>query len=239
VRAVAVVVPARDEEHELPGCLRALAAAAEQVTPAGIAVTVVVSADSCRDRTAAVAAAHGVRVVESDGGTAGSARAAGFDAVLPALAGLPVLPGTEGLWLATTDADSRVPASWLTRQLDWAARGWDAVAGTVAVTDWSGQPPGVREEFEARYYAWRGTSPHVHGANLGFSAAAYVEVGGFKPLAVGEDWALVEAMETAGRRVLRTPDLCVVTSARRDFRAPAGFGRDLRELAGTDENFGA
>ncbi|MYW03889.1 glycosyltransferase, partial [Streptomyces sp. SID3343] len=83
----------------------------------------------------------------------------------------------RGLWLATTDADSRVPAEWLTRQIAWAGRGWDAVAGTVRVRDWSRHPPGAQEAFEAHYGRWHGVSPHVHGANLGFSGPAYLGVG--------------------------------------------------------------
>ncbi|MYW03591.1 glycosyltransferase family 2 protein, partial [Streptomyces sp. SID3343] len=50
---------------------------------------------------------------------------------------------------------------------------------------------------------------------------------GFAPIAVGEDRALVAVLEAAGRRVLRTDALRVLTSARTDPRAPAGFGRDL------------
>ena len=42
--------------------------------------------------------------------------------------------------------------------------------------------------------------PHVHGANLGVTAAAYLAAGGFSALRTGEDHALVRALETAGRR---------------------------------------
>jgi cellulose synthase/poly-beta-1,6-N-acetylglucosamine synthase-like glycosyltransferase len=226
VRAVAVVVPARDEESELPGCLAALDLARAHLAARGVAATVTITADRCLDHTAEIGRAYGARVVESDAGAAGAARAAGFAAVLAESRGDP-----EDMWLVTTDADTRVPVNWLTRQLSWAARGWDAVAGTVRVIDWSGHPPGSAAAFTARYDSWTGRSPHVHGANLGCSADAYLEVGGFAPVAVGEDRALVEALEAAGRRVLRTAALRVRTSARLDFRAPAGFGHDLRRQA--------
>ncbi|MFI6582944.1 glycosyltransferase [Embleya sp. NPDC050493] len=226
VRAVAVVVPARDEEAELPGCLAALDVARARLAARGVATTVVVTADRCRDRTTEIAQAFGARVVESRAGAAGAARAAGFAAVLAEDRGDP-----EDLWLVSTDADSRVPPNWLTRQVSWAARGWDAVAGTVSVIDWSGHPPGSAAAFATRYDSWSGNSPHVHGANLGCSAGAYLEVGGFAPLAVGEDRALVEALEASGRRVLRTAALRVLTSSRLDYRAPAGFGHDLRRQA--------
>lgn len=221
VRRVAVVVPARDEETELPGCLRALAVAAARVEAAGVRVEVVVAADRCVDRTAAVARAFGSAVVETDVGAAGAARAAGFATVLRD-------GGTAGVWLATTDADSRVPPHWLTCQLDWSALGWDAVAGTVSVTDWTGHPPGAAERFAARYDNWRGRPPHVHGANLGFSRAAYETVGGFTSSAVGEDHDLIRSLENAGFRVLRTAALPVVTSARLDPRVPTGFGHRLQ-----------
>ncbi|MYW05198.1 glycosyl transferase, partial [Streptomyces sp. SID3343] len=44
VRLVAVVVPARDEEDELPGCLRALALASARAAASGVHVTTVVTA---------------------------------------------------------------------------------------------------------------------------------------------------------------------------------------------------
>ncbi|MEU8135987.1 glycosyltransferase [Streptodolium elevatio] len=231
VTRVVVVVPARDEQDELPGCLDALSVAAARVEPIGVRVDVVVAADSCVDRTAAVARDFGARVVETDVGTAGAARAAGFAAALGQswITRAPEASShRDRLWLATTDADSRVPRGWLACQIAWAARGWDAVAGTVRVSDWSGHPPGAAEAFAARYHHWHGRPPHVHGANLGFRSAAYQAVGGFTTSAVGEDHDLVRALENAGYRVLRTAAHSVVTSARLDPRAPGGFGHALR-----------
>jgi hypothetical protein len=51
----------------------------------------------------------------------------------------------------------------------------------------------------------------------------------------GEDRALVAALDAAGRRVLRTRALTVVTSARREARAPHGFSD---YLAGLDAEAG-
>jgi hypothetical protein len=72
--------------------------------------------------------------------------------------------------------------------------------------------------------------PHVHGANLGFTAAAYVDCGGWPPDAADEDVAIVAAL--SDRRLIRTATLPVTTSARRDARATGGFGDTLRDLAG-------
>jgi hypothetical protein len=52
-------------------------------------------------------------------------------------------------------------------------------------------------------------------------------------VATAEDHALVAALTAAGSRVLRTRALPVVTSARRDSRAPHGFGDYLTQLEAT------
>jgi hypothetical protein len=66
----------------------------------------------------------------------------------------------------------------------------------------------------------------------GFTARAYHAAGGFPSVPTGEDRAFVAALEATGQRVLRTARLDVVTSARRHFRAPYGFGHLLRTLDG-------
>ncbi|WP_345475400.1 glycosyltransferase family 2 protein [Actinoallomurus oryzae] len=201
-----VVVPAHDEQERLPACLAALRG-----------IPVVVVADACTDRTAEVARRYGAQVVEIAARNVGAARAAGVRALL-----------RRGVsWVATTDADTLVPPGWLASQLRYAARGWDAVVGTVEVTDWTGHEP-RRIAAYARHYA-RDPAP-VHGANLGFSAHAYVTSGGFPPLRTGEDRALVAAMTAAGHRVLHTPQVRVITSARHRYRAPHGFGHFLTTL---------
>jgi len=59
------------------------------------------------------------------------------------------------------------------------------------------------------------------------------------PQRTGEDRALVAALRAQGRRVLRASSLPVVTSARRRYRAPAGFGHHLTTLGGTGSLAGA
>jgi hypothetical protein len=135
------------------------------------------------------------------------------------------------VWLATTDADTLVPPGWLSQHLHYADAGWDAVVGTVTVTDWAEHPPEVPPLFYQRYGNSQGTHPHVHGANLGFSARAYLAAGGFSPSPTAEDHALVESLRAAGATILRTTEVSVVTSARRQARAPRGFGHLLSTLA--------
>ncbi len=201
-----VVVPAHNEQEHLPACLARLRGA-----------LVVVVADACTDRTAEVARVHGATVVEIGARNVGAARAAGVREMLRLGAS----------WVGTTDADTLVPPGWLDAQLGYAAQGWDAVAGTVTVRDWAGHPH-HRPDAYARHYA--SDRAPVHGANLGFTAHAYVTAGGFPAIPTSEDRALVAAMERAGHRVLRTARVNVVTSARHRYRAPYGFGHLLSTL---------
>lgn len=232
---LAVVLPARDEERLLPACLSALAVAAAAPALAGTAVEVVVVADGCTDGTVAVARAAGVTVLTGRGRGVGAARDRGARHVLRA-AGREWVPA-DRVWLAATDADSRVPADWLVTQRSGAESGVDAVVGTVDVDDWSGFPPGAEGAFRSGYDAWRRSGrldavhPHVHGANLGVRGSAYLAAGGFPPVPVGEDHALVDALVAGGASVLRTAVSPVRTSSRRVARARDGFGADLERLA--------
>ncbi|MEU6056840.1 glycosyltransferase family 2 protein [Streptomyces sp. NPDC047097] len=225
--AVAVVVPAHDEEALLPAALDALDTAARHPALAGVRVVTVVVADSCRDGTAAVARRAGALVVTTDCRNPGLARHLGVRHALDRSG-----PGGGAVWVATTDADSTVPPGWLAYQLARAREGWQAVVGTVTLP--AASP--LELPHRTRYEAARppGTAdwhhPHVHGANLGVSAVAYRDVGGFPPLATGEDRALVEALERRGHRVLRTARCPVLTSPRLRARAEGGFGDYLAAM---------
>jgi len=219
-----VVVPAHDEAELLPACLAALRSAADV---AGVPVRLLVVADACTDATAAVAAAAGAEVIRIRARNVGAARAAGMARLLGRTGGT----DPAAMWLATTDADTVVPPGWLRRQLSYADQGWDVVLGTVTVTDWAGHPPHAPAVFEARYAFGAGPHPHVHGANLGIRASAYLAAGGFRPLRTAEDHALLAAATEAGCQVLQAADITVETSARRQARAPRGFSHALRALA--------
>ncbi|HET9972886.1 MAG TPA: glycosyltransferase, partial [Streptosporangiaceae bacterium] len=233
IAAAGVVVPARNEEELLPACLAALRQAAGA---AGVPVRLLVVADACTDATAAVAAAAGAEVIRIQARNVGVARAAGMSRLLRRREGTDPAatePATTRLaetWLATTDADTVVPPGWLCRQLGYAGQGWDVVLGIVTVTDWAGHPPHAPAAFEARYEFGAGPHPHVHGANLGIRASAYLAAGGFRPLRTAEDHALLAAATEAGCQVLQAADITVETSARRQARAPRGFSHALRAL---------
>lgn len=237
IELVAVVVPARDEAERVDRCLAAVTAAHEALrrSPAGrdLLVRVVVVADACTDGTVArVAEWPDVIAAVSDRGRVGSARAAGVTVALAApggpFRGSPVAP--ERVWIANTDADSAVPTDWLITQLDAARRGAAMVLGTVRP-----DPAELSGPIERRWYSRHRLSDghgHVHGANLGVRADWYRAVGGFPPVACGEDAALAAAVVAAGGRVERTGASPVLTSARTAGRAPGGLAAYLRSLSG-------
>ena len=226
VEAAAVVVPAHDEQELLPAALRAIADAVALVTSrGGPPVDVLVVADCCRDRTVEVALAAGVRVLPVRACSVGRARAAGVADVLSRVRHVPA----DRVWVATTDADSVVPPGWLAHQLVLADAGADLVLGTVDVRDWSQHPPHVERRWRASYEA-RDGHRHVHGANAGARADAYLQVGGFAAVDRDEDVALATAL--THRRVVRTGREPVVTSARTRGRAPEGFAGYLGRLGG-------
>jgi glycosyltransferase involved in cell wall biosynthesis len=224
IQAAGIVVPAHNEETLLRACLKALQ---RSVDAASIPVYLLVVADTCTDQTVAVARACGVRAIIIRARNVGAARSAGMRELLRLTAG----QDPSSVWLATTDADTVVPRDWLQRQLKYASQGWDVVLGTVAVADWDEYPPHVPAAFNAQYDFGDGPHPHVHGANLGIRASAYLAAGGFRPLRTAEDHALLAAATEAGCSVLQASDITVETSARRRARAPLGFSHLLRTLA--------
>ena len=222
---IGVAIPAHDEEDALGDCLAALMAAARHPGLLGEPVHACVVLDACDDGSAAVVrgwqgafAAAGLRLdcLEVDARQVGVARAAGARHLLE----------HGARWLGFTDADTRVSPQWLAAQL---ALGVDVVCGSVAVDDWSphgGNAQRLREHF-ARTYHDRDGHHHIHGANLGVSAAAYRATGGFESVSCHEDVLLVKALEGIGARFAWSAQPRVFTSARTDARARGGFGDTL------------
>lgn len=224
--AILVIVPARDEQDEVVDCLSGLERAAAAVGAEGLPVVVCVVQHRCTDATADrvagfVQAAEdrgsaGWVVTDSDAETLGEARADGVRSTVahPVLAVLD--PAT--VWVACTDADSRVPSTWLSVQRDLADRGLDLVLGTVepandgsaAVGFWRAHPP---------VEGHRG----LHAASLGARLSAYQRAGGFPAVDVGEDAQLVHAIRHgAGLPWTSTHLIPVLTSSRRDGRRRRG-----------------
>ncbi|QHT57280.1 glycosyltransferase [Cellulomonas sp. H30R-01] len=216
VRHVAVVIPARDEEDLVGRCLASVSAAARRL-PSDVTVDVVVVLDGCVDGTADVVACFpAVRTVVTRGGNVGRARAAGVRAALGQVRG-----DLADVWVACTDADSEVPEGWLTDHVRLADAGADVVVGTVR--------PDPRDLLADEVVQWQGTrvpgrpNGHVHGANLGVRASAYVAAGGFAPRREHEDVGLVAALHAAGARIVASDVVDVLTSGRREGRSPGGY----------------
>ena len=227
IDSLVVVVPVHDEQEVLGACLEAIDTAAARVRAreaAGPRVHVVVVLDACTDASAEITAAHaarGVRAVHCGARSVGAARALGVDAATSRQA-----PERWGrTWVATTDADSRVPASWLEDHLAAAEHGHDLLVGPVQ-PDPAGLDAPVLAAWHERH---RGGRLHVHGANLGVRLSAYRTVGGFADLGTGEDVELVRALLEAGTPAVRQ-GRPVITSAREHGRAPDGFAGYLRAL---------
>lgn len=218
LRQVTVVIPAHNERDRLPRCLASIAAAAEHVD---VPVEVMVVLDACTDGSEdAIAGSVGVLRVSFR--NVGTARAAGFAAASTA---------DPAVWLATTDADCVVPTRWLADQVAHHGRAVQGVVGTVSV-DWQEHSHATQRIYERLYRVGGATHGHghVHGANLGVRADAYWRVGGFRPLRVGEDVDLVDRLLAAGTPIAWDSDNPVLTSDRRNSRAPGGFGDFVSSL---------
>lgn len=246
IRAVAVVVPVRNEEALLERCVRgideAIARLTDRAGPGVRAVTVLVL-DGCDDGSSEIARRSGARVLELDAANVGLARAAGVRLALGELRGqrgqrglsrlarrarLERIP-PRAIWLAHTDADSQVPADWLAGQLALAEQGWDVVLGRVQ--------PDLADLPEALHHTPAAMAAvdgePVYGANLGVRASAYLAAGGFRAATEHEDQHLVAALRRQGARVTASSATPVFTSGRVAGRTPGGYAGFLRNaLAG-------
>ena len=230
IRTIVVVVPARDEQRSIGRCLDALdaaAAALRQARPAeGPDVRILVVLDRCLDDTAEIVAGRSsVESVVSSAGRVGEARALGVERALAAGDAEP-----NETWIANTDADSAVPLDWLTVQLEAAEAGHAALLGAVRPDE-----EGLDAEQLAHYllrHPLRESHRNVHGANLGVRADHYLAVGGFEPVATGEDVSLVASLERLGLSVASTGRAAVLTSSRLLGRAPEGYSDVVRAIAG-------
>jgi glycosyltransferase involved in cell wall biosynthesis len=225
IKQVSVLIPARDEEQLLPQCLISVKAALRALPP-DVRGDLVVVVDNSTDRTWEIAAElvsdSGI-VVRSTAGVVGKARALATQIALQRYSG-----PLASCWLANTDADCIVPANWLTAQLSLAASGIDVVAGTIDVVDFEGQTPNVEPGFRATYHiSADGTHSHVHGANLGIRADAYLRAGGWSGLETGEDHHLWSRLLQTHARSASVALTQVITSGRRIARAPNGFAAAL------------
>lgn len=229
-----VVVPAHDEEELVGPCLEAIAG---QRAISSSELEVILVLDDCSDGTAAAAAAVQTRhpglvvhAIDGHGDGAGAARRLGMDLACERLHRV----GRPGGLIASTDADTRVAADWVERQLAAVGAGAEAIGGDIHLdlgrSPLSAETVRRREvSLEARLAAIDGAAEHPHfaGASIGVTARVYRAVGGLEPLRSLEDEAFASRLEGAGITVHRRADVRVSTSARTDSRADRGLGTDL------------
>jgi hypothetical protein len=226
IEHVYVVVPAHDEGGLLGRQLAALATTTRhaRVIRPRLSVSTTVVLDACTDDSAEVVAHFpDVDAVALELGCVGLARRAGVEAARRRHPSPP-----ERTWVACTDADSEVSATWLHGQLELADGGAQLVLGTVR-PDAGDLEPGRLRHWWSRHHV-RDGHPYVFGANLGFTLAAYDAVGGFRDLTTDEDVDLVDRMRRAGVPWTATSRLPVLTSGRLAGRAPDGFASYLVSL---------
>ncbi|WP_339950011.1 glycosyltransferase family 2 protein [uncultured Albimonas sp.] len=245
----AVIVPAQDEAELIGRCLAALA---PQLESAALVLVV----NNTRDATAAVAqevaTRQGLPLALAERafarGGVGAARRFGF-----ALAAR-LCPQAETL--LTTDADGAAGGDWVAR-MRAALEEADVAMGRIETfPDEARRLPSDmrrRQRREARYLALSvafeglmdpegraGGIDLAGGANLGFRAAAYRALGGFRRRVSNEDRDIVARARAAGLRVARAETAVVRASLREVGRAPDGMaagvaarraGRDLVDSA--------
>jgi hypothetical protein len=253
IRAVGVVVPARDEQERIGACLasvrHALAALPEEIDVA-VAVVLDRCTDATPDRVAAAIAdwpqavavtvhpapsAHGdtsavgrVSPYRPRGSGVGALRDMGLRVVRRRLAAHP----TAGIWLLSSDADTTVAIDWAVAHLRFAGAGAHAVAGLadLAGVEHLAGDALLRYRALVRRGLHGDTHRHVYGANLGVRADAYLAVGGFPLDGAGEDHGLWHRLDVAGYALAQPAEVRVRTSARLHGRADDGLADLLRSL---------
>ena len=121
-----------------------------------------------------------------------------------------------------------MPGHGLLAQLRLAEAGHAMVVGSVR-PERRGLDPHLWRAWHERHRAREG-HPHVHGANLGLSLDAYLQVGGVPAVPLHEDVLLVEAVRRSGLPWCATDTTRVTTSSRRSGRLAGGFADYLDGL---------
>ncbi len=193
---ISLIVPAHNEEFELPATLAALFAAG---TTSGEAFEVIVADDASTDATAAIATAAGARVVPLARRQIAAARNAGARAA-------------QGDIFFFVDADTHIAPVHLREGLAALGEGY---AGGGALVDFHGEIPRWAQRllvlFTAIYFRLFNLGA---GAFLFTSRANYEATGGFDERHfAGEEVYFSQALKKLGRfKVLAAP---VLTSGRK------------------------
>lgn len=234
---VALCIPIRNEAAHLSDLLGALGRQAM----AGLRVTLCLFFDACVDDSHRIVAEHAASLPLAlchRAGIAGPPNAGKARATAMSL-GVDTL-GDDGGLLLTTDADGMPADDWIARTCA-ALLAADVVAGRIVRLPYPPCPAQDRlEAYYDRLYAlrrvidpvaWEGAETHhcTGGANMGFTAAAYAALGGFRSLPHGEDARIADDAARLGLRVRRDATCIVHTSSRRSGRVAGGMAEMLRQ----------
>jgi glycosyltransferase involved in cell wall biosynthesis len=231
-----IVVPAHNEQAHLSRCLEAIDVAARRVLELGASrytAEVIVVANRCTDRTAAIAAAGGAIIVENASRNISAVRNAGASVA-------------TGEVLVTIDADCLMDANALVEIERHLATGRYVGGGCAFVPERSSL--GIRTTLAITRMAVALT--RLGGAMFWCSSSDFEAIGGFdERLALAEDLDFARRLRAHGRltnrRFTNLRDVPVITSCRKFDRFGdwhmLGMLRKLRSILasqrGTDTTF--
>ena len=190
------IIPARNEEAELPATLAAIAAAAAET---GTESEVIVVDDASTDATPQIARDAGATVVSVSLQNIGAVRNAGAEVA-------------TGELLVFVDADTQLPADTLSAIHAAVGRG---AAGGGARLKWD-RPPNLASRFCSWVFlvVWQKMLGYATGCLMYARRADFEAVGGFDPTYfAAEERFLTEALRKRGPFVIVRPP--VITSARK------------------------
>jgi glycosyltransferase involved in cell wall biosynthesis len=255
IEAVAVIIPARNEQENVGTCLHSIRRALDRL-PAEVATTVTIVLDRCADQTPdrvaaliktwpqastlRIAAIGGQRTGIAAGPgpahiVAGSGVGAVRDLGVRDALGRLVSHPSAATWLLNTDADTTVSPDWALAHLQLANTGACGVAGMAELTSHATLSLDARDQYRTIIdHGLDGDHHrHVYGANLGVRADAYLSVGGFPTDGAGEDHGLWHRLRCSGYPLIAPTAIRVHTSARTHGRATGGLADLLLALHNT------
>lgn len=212
---VSIILAVRNEERFLPACLEALAAS---IAASRLKCELLIGNDGSTDRTRIIADKFAqtadfpckvIEVVGNIGLARGKANAVGQ-----------IIPHAQAELLLITDADTRVPSTWV------AAMAAAFKADTALVTGFTlvgGRA--MYAQLQAVDWAVALGSSHLLaslgfpltslGNNMAYRKSAYLQTGGYErlPLYITEDLALLKAVRAHGwqTRHLACPNILAIT----------------------------